>query len=65
MKPPKPFKVDSKRANSYSQCIACGNWKASNAIFLHEKTIWNLCHADYDDYWENTDELSSDYKAYV
>lgn len=65
MNPPSPFKIDPKRANSYSQCIACGEWKASNAVFQHEERIWCLCRADYYDYWENTDELLPDYKGYT
>lgn len=63
MKPPKPFNY--KRANSYSLCMACDKWTPSNAIFLSEGTYWTLCHVDYADYWENTNELPTDFKGFT
>lgn len=62
MKPPKPFKFDSKRG--YSECLACNKWTHSNAIFHHEGRHWILCKTDHADYWENTDVLLPDYKEY-
>lgn len=63
MKPPKPFREDTRRG--YSQCYACDRWTLSNAIFHHEGMHLILCKIDYEDYWENMDEISSDYKAYA
>lgn len=62
MKPPRPFKINSKRG--YSICIACDNWKISNNIFHHEGRHWILCRFCFADYWENTDILQSDYVGY-
>lgn len=62
MKPPKPYKRNTKFG--YSICIGCGKWTLSNMLFRHEGTNWVLCEAEYGDYWENTDELLPDYKAY-
>jgi hypothetical protein len=65
VKAPRPFKLDKRRLNSYSLCIACGKWKSSNNIFHHEGRHWILCQIDYFDYWENTDALLPDYKGYL
>lgn len=64
MIPPKLFKVNPKRRFSHSLCIACDRWKSGNNIFHHEGRNWILCREDYDDYWENTDELLPDYEGY-
>lgn len=64
MKPPKPFKIYTTKQRGYSPCIACDKWKFGNNIFFHDGILWTLCRFDYADYWENTDELSSDYKGY-
>lgn len=64
MRPPKLFKVNPKRRFSYSQCMACANWKSGNNIFHHGGRNLILCKMDYEDYWENTDKLLSDYVGY-
>lgn len=61
MKPPKPFKISKN--HGWSLCIACREWR-HNVAFYHEGVNWVLCRYDYADYWENTDELLSDYKGY-
>lgn len=63
MDPPKKFVI--KKGRGWSLCIACEEWHLSNAIFHHEGRHWILCKADYEDYWENTDELLADYKGYL
>lgn len=45
--------------------MGCGVWKQNNAVFHHERRHWILCIDDYFDYWENTDVLLPDYKAYL
>lgn len=45
----------------YSLCIACNKWEQC-LTFFHEGQYWTLCRIDWDDYWENTDELQTDYK---
>lgn len=62
MKPPRPFVVNA-RVHGYSVCIACQQWR-HNLIFIHEGITWILCEIDYADYWENTDELAADYRAF-
>jgi hypothetical protein len=64
MNPPKAYRVRPGKLESFSRCIACDRFTPSNMIFHHEGTHWILCRIDYADYWENTDELSSDYKEY-
>lgn len=61
MNPPDKFAL--VKGQGFSQCIACMQWRKTN-IFHHEGRDWNLCIDDYGDYWENTDELSSDYLRY-
>jgi len=63
MKPPRAFKTQGRRG--YSKCRACDKWGPSNdSAFHHEGIDWVLCEIDYYDYWENTDELLSDFKGY-
>lgn len=62
MKLPRSFKKYPK--HGYSMCIACLKWRHGNNMFFHEGRHWILCELDYVDYWENTDELRSDFKAY-
>ncbi len=64
MVPPVEFKRPAKRDYSYSKCIACDKWKLHTAIFHHEGRHWILCLGDWLDYWENIDELLSDFKEY-
>jgi hypothetical protein len=64
VKPPERYRIRPGKLIGYSRCIACDQFKPSNMIFHHEGRHWILCRWDYADYWENTDELESDYKAY-
>lgn len=61
MKPPRVFKIYKKRG--YSRCIACDRFKRTN-IFYGEGRTWVLCNYDWADYWENIDELPSDFVDY-
>jgi len=60
MKPPKEFKINA-RVHGYSICDGCGKWRF-NLHFYHEGSYWILCDLEYADYWENTDELQSDFR---
>jgi hypothetical protein len=65
MKAPAKFRYYTEKQRGFSMCFACGKWKKGNNIFYHDETHFVLCINDYFDYWENTDELLPDYKAYV
>lgn len=62
MKPPRLFKIN-QRVHGYQQCRACDKWKHC-LMFFHEGLLWVLCNFDYADYWENTDKILGDYRAY-
>lgn len=65
MKPPRAFKYYTTKQRGYSQCLACGKWVQGTNLFFHDGITWSLCLIDFVDYWENTDELLPDYKAYL
>lgn len=60
MKPPLPLFKDPRK-HGYSVCQGCDQWRI-NVRFLHDGKYWILCSVDAADYWENTDELSPDFK---
>lgn len=65
MKPPKSPATKPTRLERYSRCLACDKFTPDNRIFHHENRYWILCKVDYADYWENTDNLATDYKGYL
>lgn len=64
MNPPRLYKPRPGKIVGYSRCTACDKFTPSNMLFHHEDRHWILCETDYVDYWENTDELATDYKEY-
>ncbi len=65
MKPPRNFKYYTSKQRGFSLCLGCEKWKFGTNLFFHEGRTWSLCKIDYFDYWENTDELLSDYKEFL